>query len=208
MGSRLLGKILTESSALFVCDIQQKFVPLIHDMPRLVQHASTLIKGCQELNVPIVGTEQYPKALGSMIDEVSPSTYKVYPKTLFSMYIPEIKSRLKGGDLSHKLNVDYFLIDIEVLVGQEAKNLAFSNASNTIFNLKQLIGKKFSKIEDFDMLPFKVIPDELDNPKVSVTVNGTEKFYSPEEMVSFIFSKLKKNAEIYLGEPVSISMEI
>ncbi|EFA78750.1 hypothetical protein PPL_08211 [Heterostelium album PN500] len=113
-----------------------------------------------------------------------------------SIIIPDI-----DGNLSLPSYVSF--INNTILVGEEAKNLVFSNGNNTIFNLKHLIGKKFSKIEDIDKLPFKIISDNLDNPKISVTVNGTEKLYSPEEILSFIFNKLKRNSETYLGVPVT-----
>ncbi|EGG22675.1 NADH:flavin oxidoreductase/NADH oxidase domain-containing protein [Cavenderia fasciculata] len=64
-------------------------------MPKVLQHASTLIKGCKELNVPIIGTEQYPQGLGHIVDELDPKSYPIFSKTLFSMCTPDVQNKLK-----------------------------------------------------------------------------------------------------------------
>ena len=56
-----LGKLVAPSSALFVCDIQERFVPVIHNMPAVVDTAKRMIRAATLLDLPIVVTEQYPK---------------------------------------------------------------------------------------------------------------------------------------------------
>ncbi|GAM28374.1 hypothetical protein SAMD00019534_115500, partial [Acytostelium subglobosum LB1] len=105
------------------CDIQHKFIPLIHDMPRVLEHAQTLVKGCQGLkSIPIIGTEQYPQGLGKLVDQVNPSQYEVYPKTLFSMYVPSVKDRLKT-DLKHVKSVILTGIETHVCILQTTLDL-------------------------------------------------------------------------------------
>jgi hypothetical protein len=49
------------------------------------------------MKIPILATEQYPKGLGSTVDEIDTSGFKdkIFPKTVFSMVIPEIEEELK-----------------------------------------------------------------------------------------------------------------
>ncbi|XP_074270397.1 heat shock cognate 70 kDa protein 2-like [Silene latifolia] len=97
----------------------------------------------------------------------------------------------------------------ERLIGEAAKNQVAVNASNTIFDAKRLIGKKFSDKSvqnDMKLWPFKVIPtpdsDYGKNPLIEVTFKGEEKQFSPEEISSMILSKMKDMAESYLGSKV------
>ncbi|XP_074270399.1 heat shock 70 kDa protein 18-like [Silene latifolia] len=97
----------------------------------------------------------------------------------------------------------------ERLIGEAAKNQVAVNASNTIFDAKRLIGKKFSDTSvqnDMKLWPFKVIPtpdsDYGKNPLIVVTYKGEEKQFSPEEISSMLLSKMKEIAEAYLGSEV------
>ncbi len=76
----------TDSALLLVIDIQEKFLPVLHNPDQVVQGASRLIKGCNQLNVPIVVSEQYPQGLGPTVDDLkalfTPST-AVITKTAF-----------------------------------------------------------------------------------------------------------------------------
>jgi len=90
----------------------------------------------------------------------------------------------------------------ERLVGQIAKRQSITNADNTIFAVKRLIGRKFDSKEvqrDIDVLPYKIT--KAANGDAHVTIKGKE--YSPAEISSMILQKMKKTAEDYLGEPVT-----
>ncbi len=89
----------------------------------------------------------------------------------------------------------------ERLVGQVANRQRVTNATNTIFGVKRLIGRKFSDNEvkkDIDLYPYKIIKGGT-----GVKVTMGDKDHSPEEVSAMILSKLKADAEKYLGEPVS-----
>ncbi len=89
----------------------------------------------------------------------------------------------------------------ERLVGQVANRQRVTNATNTIFGVKRLIGRKFSDKEvqkDIKLMPFKI---EKKGTGVQVEMSG--KGYSPEEVSAMILSKLKADAEAFLGEPVT-----
>ncbi|XP_074314738.1 heat shock 70 kDa protein 18-like [Silene latifolia] len=92
------------------------------------------------------------------------------------------------------------------LIGEAAKNQAGMNTTNTIFDAKRLIGRKFNEPtvqDDMRHWPFKVIADKGNNPVIVVTHKDEEKKFSPEEISSMILVKMKEIAEIYLGKEVT-----
>lgn len=89
----------------------------------------------------------------------------------------------------------------ERLVGQTAKRQAVINPDNTIFSVKRLIGRKFDDAEvkrDIDLMPYKIV-----NSSNHVKVQMGGKDYTPEEISAMILSKLKADAEKYLGTEVT-----
>src|SRR5688500_4841065 len=89
----------------------------------------------------------------------------------------------------------------ERLVGQVAQRQRVTNAKNTIYGVKRLIGRKFSDDEvqkDLDLMPYKIIKN-VDGVKVTMG----DKDDAPEECSAMSFSKLKADAEAFLGEKVT-----
>ncbi len=64
-------RINRAQAGLVVVDIQEKFVPVIHELPRLIKNSLRLIKGAAILRVPVFATEQYRKGLGATVPEVA-----------------------------------------------------------------------------------------------------------------------------------------
>ncbi|MGR3551000.1 molecular chaperone DnaK [Pseudooceanicola sp.] len=92
--------------------------------------------------------------------------------------------------------------DEERLVGQSAKRQAVTNAANTIFGVKRLIGRRNDDADlakDKKNLPFNVI--DGGNGDAWVEAKGDK--YSPSQISAFILGKMKETAESYLGEEVS-----
>ncbi|RWR76767.1 heat shock cognate protein 2-like protein [Cinnamomum micranthum f. kanehirae] len=91
------------------------------------------------------------------------------------------------------------------LIGDAAINQASINSINTIFNVKRLIGKRFSDESvqnDMKSLPFKVIAGPGDKPMINVQYKGAEKQFRPEEISSMVLTKMRGIAEDYLGRIV------
>ncbi|MGB4420334.1 MAG: molecular chaperone DnaK [Candidatus Saccharimonadales bacterium] len=89
----------------------------------------------------------------------------------------------------------------ERLVGQVAQRQRVTNAKNTIYGVKRLIGRKFSDKEiqkDIDIMPYEIV-----KKGDGVAVKMNDKDYSPEEISAMILSKLKADAEAFLGEKVT-----
>jgi molecular chaperone DnaK len=92
--------------------------------------------------------------------------------------------------------------DGEVLVGAPAKRQAVTNAKNTIFAVKRLIGRRFEEKEvqkDIALMPYKIV--KADNGDAWVEVRG--KKIAPQQVSAEILRKMKKTAEDYLGETVT-----
>tara|TARA_R100000655_G_scaffold27124_2_gene55523 strand:- start:682 stop:2604 length:1923 start_codon:yes stop_codon:yes gene_type:complete len=92
--------------------------------------------------------------------------------------------------------------DNEVMVGQSAKRQAVTNAKNTLYAIKRLIGRKFKDDvvqRDIDMVPYKIV--EADNGDAWVEANG--KKMAPPEISARVLMKMKKTAEEFLGEEVT-----
>ncbi|XP_067932560.1 heat shock protein 70 A1-like [Watersipora subatra] len=95
--------------------------------------------------------------------------------------------------------------DSERLIGDAAKNQVAMNPTNTVFDAKRLIGRKFgdeSIQNDVKHWPFKVVNDG-GKPKVEVEYQGEKKVLSPEEVSAMVLTSMKETAEAYLGEKVT-----
>lgn len=98
--ARRIGKVLSKNTALFICDMQEKFRPTIKFYPQIINVAGRLLGSAQALDMPVIVTEQYPKGLGPTVSELDVSQHKIFPKTCFSMIIPDVASELeKHGDI-------------------------------------------------------------------------------------------------------------
>lgn len=89
----------------------------------------------------------------------------------------------------------------ERLVGQVAQRQRVTNAKNTIYGVKRLIGRKFSDKEvqkDLDIMPYEIV-----KKGAGVAVKMGDKEYTPEEVSAMILSKIKADAEAFLGEKVT-----
>tara|TARA_B100000963_G_scaffold359818_1_gene388339 strand:+ start:515 stop:2377 length:1863 start_codon:yes stop_codon:yes gene_type:complete len=95
-----------------------------------------------------------------------------------------------------------FLENDEKLVGQPAKRQAVTNAKDTIFAAKRLIGRSFEDEtvkKDIGRVPFQIV--KSDNGEA--WVEGKGKKYSPSQISAFVLQKMKETAEKYLGQAVT-----
>ncbi len=92
--------------------------------------------------------------------------------------------------------------DGEILCGASAKRQAVTNAKNTLYAVKRLIGRRFEEKEvqkDIDLMPFSIV--KADNGDAWVAVR--DKKMAPPQVSAEVLRKMKKTAEDYLGEEVT-----
>ncbi|KAK0181165.1 hypothetical protein PV327_003471 [Microctonus hyperodae] len=115
------------------------------------------------------------------------------------------KVEIIANDQGNRTTPSYVAFtDTERLIGDAAKNQVAMNPSNTIFDAKRLIGRKYDdpKIQsDMKHWPFKVI-NECGKPKIQVEFRGEIKKFNPEEVSSMVLTKMKETAEAFLGEKI------
>merc|ERR1740115_697671 len=111
-----------------------------------------------------------------------------------------------ANDQGNRITPSYVAWDEngERLVGDAAKNQATINPENTVFDVKRLIGRKFT---DKPSKPTKkLFPFDLVNKKgkpfVQVLINGEKKAFAPEEVSSMILQKMRQTAESYLDKEI------
>ncbi|XP_064634678.1 isochorismatase domain-containing protein 2-like isoform X2 [Lineus longissimus] len=96
MASRKIGKIFADKSVLFLCDMQDGFRKTIKYFPQILEVSNRMLGAAKALDIPVVVTEQYPKGLGPTAKELDVTGLPVFPKTKFSMLIPEVEDYLKN----------------------------------------------------------------------------------------------------------------
>jgi len=89
--------LVPSSTALFLCDMQVKFRPTISHFDEVVSNSSRVLEAAKIMSLPCLATEQYPKGLGPTVDELGLAKHSVtaFPKTCFTMVIPELLEALK-----------------------------------------------------------------------------------------------------------------
>mmetsp|Transcript_41596 Transcript_41596/g.61006 ORF Transcript_41596/g.61006 Transcript_41596/m.61006 type:complete len:209 (-) Transcript_41596:488-1114(-) len=123
---RMVGKLSTNTTAMLLCDIQDKFIPHIHNRDTVVQTAKLLTSVSNELSIPLVATEQYPRAFGHTVTDCftdgQVGETPVFEKKLFSMMTPEVHTHLES--LDEKIS-SFILFGVEahVCVQQTALDL-------------------------------------------------------------------------------------
>jgi len=116
------------------------------------------------------------------------------------------KVEIIANDQGNRTTPSYVAFtDSERLIGDAAKNQGAMNPTNTVFDAKRLIGRRFdepSVTADMKHWPFKVISDS-GKPKIEVEYKGETKRFFPEEISSMVLIKMKETAEAYLGKTVN-----
>ncbi|XP_061435942.1 heat shock cognate 71 kDa protein-like [Lethenteron reissneri] len=116
------------------------------------------------------------------------------------------KVEIIANDQGNRTTPSYVAFnDSERLIGDAAKNQVAMNPSNTVYDAKRLIGRRFDDTivqSDMKHWPFTVVSDG-GKPKVQVEYKGEAKTFFPEEISSMVLTKMKEIAEAYLGKSVN-----
>ena len=116
---------------------------------------------------------------------------------------------LEGGQATTIINADGdrltpsvvgFRDDGSRVIGRPARNQAITNPTNTVYSVKRLMGRKYSEVQqEIKRVPYKV--KEGSNGRCIICVRDEE--YTPEQISAMILSKMKEDAEAYLGETIT-----
>jgi len=109
-----------------------------------------------------------------------------------------------ANDQGNRITPSYVSFSDERLIGDAAKNQASLNPENTVFDVKRLIGRKFTDStvqKDKKLLPYKIV-NKNGKPTIEVQFREETKTYSPEEISSMVLLKMKETAEAFLGKSV------
>src|SRR2546426_3412082 len=114
---------------------------------------------------------------------------------------PTIIPNAEGGRITP--SVVAFTKNGERLVGQVAKRQSITNAENTIYSVKRLMGRRFTDPEvqrTIKMVPYKI--QQASNGGVEIVL-GDGRRLTPPEVSAMILQKLKTDSEAYLGDKIS-----
>ena len=116
---------------------------------------------------------------------------------------------LEGGEPTIIINAEgdrttpsvvSFQPDGERLVGKAAKNRAVTNPKNTVFSIKRFMGRRYDEVQsEIKTVPYQVKPGK--DGRVVIDIDGND--YTPEQISAMVLSKMKADAEKYLGETIT-----
>merc|ERR1719337_365489 len=110
-----------------------------------------------------------------------------------------------GIDQGNRVTPSYVAFtESERLIGDTAKNQASLNPSNTVYDAKRLIGRRFTDAavqHDMKLWPFKLVSTE-GKPNIQVESMGGTKKFAAEEISAMVLIKMKETAETFLGKEV------
>ncbi|MBR3316808.1 MAG: molecular chaperone DnaK [Atopobiaceae bacterium] len=93
-----------------------------------------------------------------------------------------------------------FRADGDRIVGKAAKNQAVTNPTNTVFSIKRFMGRRYDEVSsELKTVPYRVKSGT--GSRAVVEINGED--FTPEQISAMVLSKMKADAEKYLGEPVT-----
>jgi molecular chaperone DnaK len=116
--------------------------------------------------------------------------------------VPTVIPTAEGGNTMP--SVVAFNKSGERLVGQTAKRQAVVNPENTVYSVKRLMGRRMNEPETQrtqGMVPYEIKEGPDNDARIQIPV--VNKTFSPQEISAMILQKLKRDAEAYLGEPVT-----
>ena len=131
---KAVGKLAPSSTTFFLCDIQERFRPLIYNGETIVSTAKYLTSTATELDIPIIATQQYTKVFGPTVTDCFANGQegiddllaknRVFEKKMFSMMTDEVTERIQNDDeLKDRSSVVLFGIEAHVCVQQTCLDL-------------------------------------------------------------------------------------
>ena len=115
------------------------------------------------------------------------------------------KVEIIANDQGNRVTPSYVAFtESERLIGDAAKNQASLNPTNTVYDAKRLIGRRYTDAavqHDMQLWPFNLVSVN-GKPNIEVEAMGATKTYAPEEISAMVLGKMKETAETFLGKEV------
>ncbi|CAE7570738.1 HSPA1A [Symbiodinium natans] len=173
-------------------------------------HAVGIDLGTTYSCVGALGTEMwiFYMSIGQNLWKINQAFEHVPPNELSAKVYKDGEVQIIANDQGNRTTPSYVAwTEQERLLGDAAKNQVASNPTNTVFDAKRLIGRRFDDPvvqADLKLWPFRVVSDGTkdDKPLIEVLYQGVLKKFHPEEISSMILTKMKTTAEAYLGHRV------
>eukprot|EP00009_Paramoeba_aestuarina_P002306 CAMPEP_0201520222 /NCGR_PEP_ID=MMETSP0161_2-20130828/10570_1 /ASSEMBLY_ACC=CAM_ASM_000251 /TAXON_ID=180227 /ORGANISM="Neoparamoeba aestuarina, Strain SoJaBio B1-5/56/2" /LENGTH=202 /DNA_ID=CAMNT_0047918515 /DNA_START=10 /DNA_END=618 /DNA_ORIENTATION=- len=89
-----LQRVQPGSCVFMLCDVQERFRNMISHYPSVISVGNRMSSIASSLEIPLLVTEHYSKALGPTVEEIDTSRASVFQKTKFSMITPEVNDFL------------------------------------------------------------------------------------------------------------------
>jgi len=129
----VIGKLRPSTTSFFLCDIQERFRPLMYKTETVVSTSQYLTSVANTLSIPIVATQQYTKVFGPIVNDCFVNGKEglndlvergcVFEKKKFSMMTDEVKELLESEDFLGRDSVVLFGIEAHVCVQQTCLDL-------------------------------------------------------------------------------------
>ncbi len=127
---RAIGKLRPETTAMLLCDVQERFRPLLYHGETVIQTCRYLTSVAHELQMPVIATQQYTKVFGPTVaecfanEDIQKAATPVFDKKKFSMLTPEVMEHLQTTELwKDRTSFVLFGIETHVCVQQTALDL-------------------------------------------------------------------------------------
>jgi nicotinamidase-related amidase len=201
----LTRRIDMKKTAFFLCDIQTRFIDLIHGFSGVVSVAQKMSRVADILDIPLVVTEQYVKAFGHTVPEIDISkAVVVQEKTKFSMLVPEVEAFLKEhgtesivlyGIESHVcvLQTALELLDHQYNVHVLADGVSSMNHREIPVALERL-RQAGAAITSSESIIFQLLGD-ASHPKFK-QVSSLVKEWQPKDAVNPLFARNVEHSKI------------
>lgn len=132
-----ISRLAPKNSVLFVCDIQERFRPLIYRSESVINRSVLLRNACKVLQIPIIVTEQNPKIFGASVSELKVAECDdafIFAKKKFSMLTPEVIEKWDTDkDLKNRHQVIIVGIEAHVCVLQTVLDIFQTKPNFDVF---------------------------------------------------------------------------
>ena len=93
-----LGRINPATSAVFLCDMQEKFRPMISHFNQVVLNSNRVLNAAKVMDMPVLASEQYPKGIGYTVPEIELAKFQItaHSKSCFTMAFPALMEELRS----------------------------------------------------------------------------------------------------------------